>query len=99
MIFTYKVEMASGEVLEATADQRDVALFERQTFGKGWFQARSESPFTFARFLAWSALKRDKRTNLPWDQWEEQCLQVDGVEDSPEGDAADPGRSAASAEN
>lgn len=98
MEFQYVATLDDGATYEVTADQRDVAHFEIQPFGAGWLEAVALRPFTFARFLSWSALKREKRITMTWDEWCDRCVNVDGAEDG-EGGAkeSDPGRPAASA--
>jgi hypothetical protein len=92
--FSHKVTMADGRVIEAHSDQRDIAAFEGEPFGCGFFQI-AEKPFTFARYVAWRGSKRAKLHNFTWEEWGEQCVTVEELED--DDDTADPGMTVASA--
>lgn len=91
----YKVTMDDGTGYEVVTDQRDVAKWECMPFGTPWVEAERKV-FTYSRFLAWNASRRQKRTTETWDDWSEQCVRVEGVEDE-EAAAPDPGQPAASA--
>jgi hypothetical protein len=47
------------------------------------------------RFLAWSVSTRQGKTTLPWDQWNDTCVEASAPEDETESgipaDAEDPG--------
>jgi hypothetical protein len=60
MEFHYRAKLEGGIEFEVRPDQRDVALFEVQPFGGGFGEALVARPFTFARFITWSAAKRTK---------------------------------------
>lgn len=82
----YVVEMEDGKTYTITADQRDIARYETQPFAK----PIDESPHTFMRFTAFSALDRagvlkNGRSAMGWEAFNSQCVEVrDGAnEDSP----------------
>lgn len=89
------VEMEDGTEFDVTADQRDSAKWEVQPFGCSLGDVRSKL-FTYQRFIAWSAAKRQGKTALTWDKFDEQSVAVDPVVDAePEADAENPGQPAA----
>jgi hypothetical protein len=89
----YKVTMDDGTGYEVVADQRDVAKWEIMPFGTSWEMA-STRLFTYSRFCAWNASRRAKRTTETWDDWNEQCKLVEGVDEET---MPDPGQPAVSA--
>jgi hypothetical protein len=99
-IFNVRVEFEDGKTLEVQADQRDIAKFEQQPYGVPFYQLQSR-PFTFLRFLAWNAGRRQKLHSMTWEQFEDECVSAEdmdkqvGVETS----EVDPGQPAASAES
>lgn len=94
MRFEYTATMADGSTIDVVADQRDIAAWEVSPNGCSSLEAITK-PFAYARFLAWHAAKRDRRTTLTHDQWEDECVQVDTTD--AEGDDPDPGQPVASA--
>lgn len=89
----YKVTMEDGSTYEVVSDQRDVAKWEVQPFGTPWSEAATRL-FTYSRFRAWSAARRAKKYVGTWEEFGEECVAVDGVEEEA---APDPGQPAASA--
>lgn len=100
-MFELHVTMADGTEFNVTADQRDVAAFECETFGVPFYLIESRI-FTAIRYLAWRAGKRAGQHKVAtWDEWMDACLHVKdiGRGDGDEPAEPDPGRSAASAES
>lgn len=89
-----KAEMDDGRILEAVVDQRDYAKAE----GAG---ITLDVTNLWMRYLAWSALKRNKQYGGTWEQFNEvDCVEAtDGKTEEPAGadEGLDPGRSASSA--
>jgi hypothetical protein len=81
--FDCAVEMEGGATYTVTADQRDVARYECEDF----YTLRKHS---MLRYLAWAASTRQKLTELSWDDFSAQCVEVGDAK--PDGDALDPGR-------
>jgi hypothetical protein len=94
--FKLEVDMEDGGHYEVTADQRDCAKWEVQPFGTSMANYKDRL-FTFMRFVAYSALSRQKQLKMTWSQFDEKCVNADITGDV-EGDDADPTKSAASAE-
>ncbi len=79
--FHIEVEMEGAETYTLVADQRDLAKYEVQDFYDPLVGRRHTS----MRFLAWSASVRQGRTKLPWEKFNEQCIEArDPKEDEPE---------------
>lgn len=95
MLATYVIEMEDGTTWKVRADQRDAAEFELQPFGVPTLQF-VDRIHTYSRFRAWNASHRQKLTELTWEQFNEQCVDVDSPEEEPE-DGQDPGQPVASA--
>lgn len=79
------VEYEDGKTEEVSVGQRDVAKWEAEPFGGS--KAMEEKPLTFARYLAWSALRRTGGTIASWSAWDDT---VDSVETVEQDDEADP---------
>jgi hypothetical protein len=94
--FRIGFELEDGTTGTVTADQRDIAEFEVQPFGLAYNVADAR-PFTFLRFLAWHAGRRQKLHNVPtYEAWKGVCVyayDADMREDEDEG----PGQPEASA--
>lgn len=85
----YTVHMEDGTKIEVTVDQRDIAAFELQPFGRS-FDAVKPVIFTFMRFTAWHALHRRYKTYKgSWEDFQLECVEVTDVQQSGEV-AADP---------
>ncbi len=72
--------MDGGEVLEVTADQRDMATAEQVMGRKGL--STTGNPVTFARCLGWAAARRTGHTTDSWDSFDP--LLVDATTTDPE---------------
>lgn len=71
---------AAGPEL-VTADQRDVARWEAQPFGCG-FSLVMNKITVFYRYIAWAALKRERRMPHTWEQFNTVlCLHVGHLDD------------------
>ena len=81
-----------GTTESVVADQRDVAMWEVQPFGRPAGRALAECSHLLFRWLTWHALHRTKATHLRWDDWTATVVEVEIV-DEPE--APDPGNPAA----
>jgi len=95
---TYELEIwldGKEKPLLLTADQRDVAMFEREE-KVGFVKALDDMPTLFIRSLAWFAMKRTGNTEpgTKRKDWEEKVVDVQFVGD----DEPDPTQSGASAE-
>lgn len=69
----------NGDTTTATAGQRDIARWESEKFGGE--TAQREKPMTFARYVAWSALKRAGETKDSWPAWDASVDYVNAIED------------------
>lgn len=94
LIHRLRAELEDGTDFEVSADQRDVAKWETQPFGTPLNQVASRL-FTYQRFIAWSAAKRQGLTKLDWPKFDEQCVCVDAIAGEAEADAENPGNPAA----
>ncbi len=73
MRMEYEVDMADGETHKVAIDGRDYAKME-------CFDLPSGAVYTRARYLAWSAMTREKLTRLAFKQFnEDHCLEVRDV--------------------
>jgi hypothetical protein len=84
------VELDDGRELRIAVDQRDFAKAEAQEIGQG-------SRHTWVRFLAWSALSRNKLYGGSWEQFNEvDCVEATDALEEPAGadESLDPGRKA-----
>lgn len=91
--FAHKVILEGGRELVAYSDQRDIAAWEMEPFGCGFFEIPKKA-FSFARYVAWRGSRRAKDHAYTWAEWGEQCISVEELEDEA---PADPGNPAASA--
>lgn len=96
MLEKYRVTMEDGTSYEVTADQRDNAAWEVQPFGCSVSDSFAKI-FTYSRFCAWNAARRQKLHTLTWAQFSEQCVEVRGAEAEAEPEGEDPGKTVASA--
>jgi hypothetical protein len=78
------VEMDDGRELEIFIDQRDLAAYEAADVPEG--------QHTYLRFLAWSAMSRQKRYSGPWEQFNTlDCVEVADPPGAEEEDEAEDG--------
>jgi hypothetical protein len=83
----------SAEPILVTADQRDMAAFER--FHKvGTSKAMEEMTMIFFRYLGWCALRRTNQTNVGYDEWDKTIVSVEPP-DEKETEVPDPTNAAA----
>ena len=74
--FSFHVEMEDNKSWDVSADQRDLSRYETTDyFGE------VQRTHTFYRYMAWSASHRKGLTNLPWDEFNEKCVQVTDVDE------------------
>ena len=98
-VFNIEVTMADESVWSVTADQRDIAWFETEPFGCPFYLMQGR-PFTFLRYLAWRAGKRQKlHTFGTFETFSDAAVSVRSLDqtDGEEAPEADPGRTAPSA--
>ena len=70
----------SEEPQLVTADQRDMAAFER--FHKvGTSKAMDEMTMVFLRYIGWCALRRTNKTQVGYDDWEKTIVSVEPPDD------------------
>lgn len=96
-MLTHTIEIAydDGRTESVVADQRDRAGYELK-YNVSALRAMAEGSENVYRYLAWHALKRQKRTTEAWGTWTENVV-VDLADDDDEsgegaGNASDPGR-------
>lgn len=90
LTYPVSVEMDDGTTHRVVIDQRDFAALEAQEFPE---RAR----VTMSRFLAYSAMRRNKLTTATWEDFNgSKCVRVDDSEpDESEGEQGlDPGQKA-----
>lgn len=95
--FKIHVEPEVGDPFDVMTDQRDVAAWELEPFGGPIVEYRAKV-YTFCRFVAWHALKRQGKTKMAFRNWSDtivDCLERDDVEGADE--QQDPGTPAPSA--
>ena len=98
-LLEFVVEMEDGTTTDVVADQRDMAKWEIQPFGCAMSQLDSRMNLAY-RWLAWSAMSRRGMTDLKWDAFDAQCIEVRDLpdpEDAEPTDVEDPGQPAPSA--
>jgi len=99
--FNIEATMADGTVWKTTGDQRDIAWFETEPFGCPFYQMQGR-PFTFMRYLAWRAGKREGLHHYStFEAFSDACVSTRNL-DQPDGEEApepDPGPPAPSAES
>jgi hypothetical protein len=78
------VTYENGDTTEVSAGQRDIARWEGEKFGGE--SAMNEKPVTFARYIAWAALKRSGEITLSWPGWDATVDEVDLIEDEADSD-------------
>lgn len=99
MLLEFQVEMEDGTTHDVVADQRDVAKWEVQPFGCPMSEWDKRVNLAY-RWLAWSAMTRRGMTDLKWDAFDAQCIEVrDMPEPEEPGDELDPGQPAPSEGN
>lgn len=99
-VFNLEAEMVGGSTFRVQADQRDIAEFECEPFGVSFYLVEAR-PYTFLRYLAWRAGKRNKLHQFPtFEAFKDECLSVTNLDKAAGAEApeADPGNPAASAE-
>ena len=83
MRMTLHVSYQDGTGADVVASAPDFIQLENK-FSRSITRMQDDFRFTDICFLAWSALRRTKQTDLEWEQWIEQIDMVSG-EDEPEG--------------
>lgn len=68
MKLTIKVRYNNGEEIEVTPILSDQVAFERTARLRDWGTA-TDSPLTFAAFLAWKALQRTGQTEYSFEEF------------------------------
>lgn len=74
--FELDAEMEDGKTFSVVADQRDIAKFEIQPFGRTMVAMEDDIPMVFFRYLAWSAATRQQLTELKWEEFDAQCIEA-----------------------
>jgi hypothetical protein len=70
-----RVTMDTGEKWDIQTANPDLCLWERTRAAKKW-PAMQDSPFTWMTFLAWSASTREKRTDVPYEKFEQTAYGI-----------------------
>ena len=91
LTFDLIVTHEDGTTTAVTADQRDLAAWEMQSFGCSAVEGLQTKAMAMFRFLAWSAMRRRKLTDLSWQDWTDATPEVE----SGEAEVPDPGSPAA----
>ncbi|MBQ1042366.1 hypothetical protein KBX03_07590 [Micromonospora sp. C72] len=95
-----RAEMEDGTTYDVVADQRDIAKWEVQDFGRPFRASLDECPHMLFRWLAWSALTRRSEIDLSWTDFDAKCVEAGDIPDEESelpADAGDPGQTAPSA--
>lgn len=102
LTFDLLVEYDAGDPVRVTADQRDMARFEREE-NTAASDALENPSFVFMRSIAYHALKRrgllpmkpqgGREVPISREEWEDRALEVRGTDDGVE--SPDPGQPAA----
>jgi hypothetical protein len=88
----FAVEMQDGTEHAIAADQRDLSRWEMEPFGTPFNEAQTK-PVAFARYLAWSAMRRTKVFKGSWEAFQDECTEV-RQDAAQAGDEVDPGKAA-----
>jgi hypothetical protein len=94
--FNYRVTIEGQDPFDVVADQRDIAAFELQPFGCPFYEVATR-PFTFARFISFRSARRNGKYAGTWDEFGDQCVSVESLDEEGEAPEADPGSPAVSA--
>lgn len=97
MIFNFSVTLEDGREFDVKADQRDVSKWELEPFGLSFAESLDQRTVSFARYLAWSASRREGSHKLTWQAWADKAVEVRRLDSAEGEDAVDPGNPAASA--
>jgi len=82
-----EVQYDDGRTEEVTAGQREMAAWEREPFGCGTLVASEKSPVLFFRYLAYAALRRQRKLQVingmppSFDVWAADVESVEPVSD------------------
>jgi hypothetical protein len=69
------VVMADGALLEATCANSDLVAFDITRPLRKW-PAMQDAPVLYQTFIAWKALTRESQTNLSWEAFVTNAVQV-----------------------
>lgn len=99
MLYELRVEMEDGTIHDVVVTQHDIARWELQDFGTSFSEMHTRMVFAY-RWLAWHNLQRHGKTNLSWDEFDNQCAEVLDTPDEESAlpaDADNPGQTVPSA--
>lgn len=92
MAMKLKATLTDGTVFDVVAKTPDLMRYEMYANRQGW-PAMKDAPMLSAAFGAWSAAKRDRLTDLKWQEFSDQLddLDIEGedvlpTETAPEAD-------------
>lgn len=92
----YAVEMADGDTFTVRVTNPDRLRWDMTAPRKGWGKAQ-DVPFLAQTFVTWAAAKREGHTDLPWEAFQDQCLDITPLEVDEELDVIRPTTPAPSA--
>lgn len=78
-------ELSDGTVDTVTVHNRSMIAWDETRARRQWPQS-SDAPFLFQTFIAWHALSRSGRYAGDFNQFQDDCLAIEGAED----EAVDP---------
>jgi hypothetical protein len=94
-----RAALADGTELIVHVTNPDRLRWDMEAPRRKWGKA-SDSPVLAQTFITWAAAKREQATDLSWEQWQTDCLELEdapaGVEQTvihPTSPAAGPGLS------
>jgi hypothetical protein len=91
------VEMADGTTFTVRVTNPDYLRWDMTAERRGWGKA-TDKPFLAQTFVTWCAAKREKATDLGWDDFQESCIQIAALEVDDEADVIRPTNPAATDE-
>ena len=85
----FAVEMTDGTEFVVRHTMPDRIRWDENRKRHGWEPA-TDSPFFAQTFVTWAAAKREGKTDLGWDEFKVQCVDVQPVEVDAEVDVIRP---------
>lgn len=78
-----RVQLEGGDVFVVRITNREYIAWDKTAPRKKW-GAMGEVPFLAATFMAWIAAKREGKTGLTWEQWQEAVVDCENLPEEPE---------------
>jgi hypothetical protein len=83
---SFRVTLPDTDAFEVQTSNADLVRWD-MTSAKHKWPTYKDAPFLWTTFLAWTAARRQKLTDLSWEEWSDRVVQVESIGDD---DAAVP---------